>query len=110
MIYKHGESGLGSILVTAGANTGRQARLISVSAKFDVAPTTAGRLTVTLDALAGSEYDTVLYSVDLATATATNLFYQPDQPTWIVAGDVIKVEYANTDKRLYGVQITMESV
>jgi hypothetical protein len=79
--------------------------LISLTCKLSSAPTTAGAFTITLDANAGTAYDTVLYSVDPSVTSATSIFWYPDKRLRFDAGDIIKVDYANADARTYGVQL-----
>ena len=78
--------------------------LIHVSA----APTTAGSFTVTLDSQFGAAYDTVLYSIDLSTASTTDVFNN-DLELLLEAGDALDVAYANADGRTIGVQLIFES-
>lgn len=84
----------------------RVARVTSVTLNLDAAPTTSENLTITLNAVAGSAYDTLLYSLNLSTGSTTDVVWMPDQPLWIQPGDAIDVAYANTDGNTYGVLIT----
>ena len=83
-------------------------RLLSVSSKFDSAPSTSENFTVTLDANAGATYDATLYSVDPSATSVSSIVWQPDADLLLERGDQVDVAFANTDDRTYGVQITVE--
>lgn len=85
-------------------------QLVSVTLHFDVAPTTAENLTITLDSGEGPEYDTLLYTVDPSVTAMTDLLWQPDEPLLLRVGDAVDVAYANTDARVWGGIITMQEV
>jgi hypothetical protein len=106
-VYKINGAGAGAIHVTSAVPAGRTYQLVSVSLHLSAAPTTGANFTITLDADAGLEYDTVLYKLDLSTGSTTDLFWQPDQPAYLSGGDVVDVAYSNPDIRTYGVQITV---
>jgi len=86
------------------------AKLISVTLKVNTAPSTSENYTITLDALAGVTYDTLLYTKDLAGGAVTALAWFPDETKWLEPGDIITVAYTNTDARTFGSQITVEEV
>ena len=79
--------------------------LDAITIHLSAAPTTAGDLTVTLDAVDGADYDTVLFSLDPSEQSDTDVVYIPDQPLLCVSGDAIAVAYTNTDGRTYGLRI-----
>ena len=79
--------------------------LDAITVHLSAAPTTAGDLTVTLDAADGAAYDTVLFSLDPSEQSDTDVVYIPDQPLLCVSGDAIAVAYPNTDGRTYGLRI-----
>ena len=79
--------------------------LDAITIHLSAAPTTAGDLTVTLDATDGAAYDTVLFSLDPSEQSDTDVVYIPDQPLLCVSGDAIAVAYPNTDGRTYGLRI-----
>ncbi len=79
--------------------------LDAITIHLSAAPTTAGDLTVTLDAADGAAYDTVLFSLDPSEQSDTDVVYIPDQPLLCVSGDAIAVAYPNTDGRTYGLRI-----
>jgi hypothetical protein len=96
----------GSAAISASASITTASRLMSVTLHLSSAPTTAGSLTVTLNANAGAGYDTLLLSQSLV--GITDLVWQPDADILLESGDAIDTAYANTDGRTYGIQITVE--
>jgi hypothetical protein len=84
--------------------------LHSVTCHFSAAPTTSENLTVTLNAVAGAAYDTVLCKVNPAAGSLTDIVYLPDVPLLCQAGDVVDVAFANTNTKTYGVRIVTEDV
>lgn len=85
----------------------KPSRLTSVTLHFDTAPTTSENFTVTVNMNAGAAYDTVIYSVNPSSSSATSILYQPDDELWLEPGDVIDVAFTNTDNNTWGVQITL---
>jgi len=80
--------------------------LDAITVHLSAAPTTAENLTVTIDAVDGADYDTVVFSTDPSTGEgATDICFIPLVPIPCVAGDGIMVQYANTDAVTYGVRI-----
>jgi len=85
--------------------------LDAVTVHFSAAPTAVGDLTVTLDAVDGVEYDTVLFRVDPSTDSgATDIVFAPLVPIPCVEGDAISVTYANVDLLTHGVRIMAREV
>ena len=84
--------------------------LHSVTVHLSAAPTTSENLTITLNALAGAAYDTLLSKVNPAAGALTDIVYIPDVPLLCQAGDVIDVAFANTNTKTYGVRIVTEDV
>ena len=109
-VYKINGTGAAAIATSMTVPAARTYRLLSVSLKFNAAPTTAGAFTVTLNANAGAAYDVVLYTVDPSATSITSLFWQPDEPIYLEGGDAIDVAYANANTKTYGVQITARGV
>ena len=103
-----GTSTTGAIAVSATVPTGIQQRLVSVTCNYNIAPTTSQNFTVTLDANAGSTYDTLLYSVNPSLGSTTDILWTPDLPLLLETGDIVTAAYTNTDARTYGVQITLQ--
>lgn len=106
-VYKTAADGSGPLNMTHVVPAGRTHQLISVSVNLDTAPTTSGNLTITLDAYEGEEYDTLLYSLDMSAGSTTDVFWWPDQPTYLGPGDALDVAYTNPNGRTYGALITM---
>ena len=105
-VYKVNATGAAAIATSMTVPSGAAYQLLSVSLKFNVAPTTSENLTITLDTNAGLAYDVLLYSVDPAATSMTSLVWQPDEPLYLEGNDAIDVAYANTDAKTYGVQVT----
>jgi len=106
-ILKTVATGAGAINATHVTPSGQHYQLVSVAVNLSAAPTTSENLTITLDSADGAEFDTTLYSVNPSTAGTTDVFWWPDQLTYLHPGDAIDVQFANTDKRTYGVTITV---
>jgi hypothetical protein len=85
-------------------------RLIRVTVHFGVAPVTSQDLTVTLNALAGAAYDTVLYRENPSVGALTDISFEPEDDQVFQNGDQIDVAYTNTDGRTYGAEIVVEAV
>ena len=109
-VFKVNGTGAAAIATSLTVPVGDTYRLLSVSCKFNVAPTTAEEFTITLDAKAGSTYDVLLYTVDPSVTAVTDIYWQPDDAIYLEGGDAIDVAYANSDLRTYGIQITAEGV
>lgn len=76
-----------------------------ITAHFSGAPTTSENFTITLNAIDGSAYDTVISKVDPYPAAVTDIFYKPESPVRLFAGDSVDVAFSNTGRRTYGVRI-----
>jgi len=101
----------GTAAITSSAAIVKPTRLISVSCKFNAAPTTSENLTITANLASGAVYDVLLYSVDPSASSLTDLVWLPDEPMWFYDGDSIDIAYTNTDTEDYGIEIVMmESV
>jgi hypothetical protein len=74
----------------------------------DTAPTTSEYLTITLASAGGSQYDAVLYKIDLSAASTTDIVITPaDLGIPLLTGDALKTTYANTDARRIGVSLLL---
>lgn len=82
-------------------------RLTGFTAHLSAAPTTSEYLTVTLDSIAGAEYDTVVYKADLAAASTTDIVYT-DANLPLMIGDTLRVTYANSNTRTIGLTLILE--
>jgi hypothetical protein len=83
--------------------------LVAVTIHFDIAPVTAGNLTVTLNANDGALYDAVLLTLDPSTylGGVTSIAWKPEARFFFETGDQIVVDYANADNRDYGARIVI---
>ena len=64
----------------------------------------AGNLTVTMDAGAGSAYDTVLQTQDMT--SVTDYVWKPTRPIVCThASDEIDIAWANTNSKTYGLTV-----
>ncbi|MHC4498550.1 MAG: hypothetical protein ACYS21_05490 [Planctomycetota bacterium] len=89
-------------------NPGADAQLLSVTARWNVAPTTSENFTITVNYPEGGEYSTLLLSEDPSVGSVTNLFYQPDARLILASGDTLTIAYTNTDTRFIAVQVRTE--
>jgi hypothetical protein len=92
---------------------------MSITINFDTAPTSAGSITVTRDDAAGSDYDTVLVSVnpvgstDVVIKDVDKLLGKMDAIDGVRAKttpDQLLVSYANPDNRTIFATANMETV
>jgi hypothetical protein len=100
-------SGGGPINASYAVSLGLTYQLVSVTLHLSAAPTISGYLTITLDAQAGPEYDTVLSKTDLAAGSTTDFVFQPDQPFYLTGGDALDVAYANANGLGYGLEMVV---
>ena len=90
---------------------GQTYRVMSISVHFSAAPTTSENLTFTLDANAGTAYNTLVYSVDPSATSMTDLMWYPDGWEWMLeGGDAVDVTFANTDGNTVAAQLTFKAV
>jgi hypothetical protein len=66
----------------------------------------AETLTVSLDAQAGSAYDCTLGSQ--AMNTLLDYYYRPEIPLHFVKGDILKITFANSGNRTWGIEVKYE--
>ena len=109
-LHRFSSSDFGSITLSATVPDGTRWELISVTCKFNSAPTTSEDFTITMNSYAGEPYDTRLYTVDPGATSTSDILWQPDGMLLLENGDGIDVEYTNTDGRLHGTQITFRAV
>lgn len=107
-VYTATGTGGGAVSVSASVPVGATYRLVSVGVHLSAAPTSAGSITVTLDAGQGSDYDTLLQTASLV--GVTDYVWLPDEDYFLVGGDAVNVAYANPDHRTYGVRVTLKAV
>ena len=101
------ENATGALAIATSLTAKRVAQLISVTVKFSAAPAASEDFTVTKNAISGAVYDVELSSTDPSTSSLTEIIYQPGEPLFLEPGDAIDVAYVNTNKRTYGVLITI---
>lgn len=97
----------GGAAVSLSCNPLDQSRVIAVSIHFAAAPTTAGFITITLNSVHGSAYDSVLYRIDPSLSSATSIMWNPCFLS-MVQGDTIDISYANEDSVTYGIIVYYE--
>ena len=87
----------------SAASTG-PIELVSVELSLSATGGAAENFTITVNATAGSVYDTIIFAQDMN--TVEDLLWLPDQPVPITNGDVLDLAYANSNSRTYGLVIT----
>lgn len=92
----------GNTAINESIDPGKQGWLKEVRVHLSAAGG-AGNLTVTLDSIAGSTYDTVLMSQDMT--SVTDLVWQPDVPVHFDNGDKLVIAWANGSGRTYGFEL-----
>jgi hypothetical protein len=80
----------------------------SVKLHTSAAPTTSGNLTITLNAGAGPEYDTLLYENDLAADSKQDWNVLIENEIF-VSGDALDFSYANADSVTWGLSVYYRS-
>jgi hypothetical protein len=104
-------AGTGDEAISVSYAPGKSFWLDAVTVHLSSAPTTAGDLTVTLDAGGGSVYDIVLFQVDPSTGSGmTDIVYTPSVSILCTEDDAIVVEYANSDSKTYGTRIVTREI
>jgi hypothetical protein len=109
-VYTVPFAGVGPITRSFNVPADHAVRLISVSCVFDIAPTTAEKLTINLNNAHGNPYDLLLYTLDVSAGATTAILWQPDEELMLVPGDAIDVAYAGSDGRNYGLVYTVKRV
>ena len=101
------ENVTGNAAIDIGFVAIRGMQLQSVSITFDAAPVTNETLAVSLDAIAGADYDATLYALNPAALAAKSIIITERDfgDIWLIPGDAINVTYANSDAVTYGVEI-----
>jgi len=67
----------------------------------------AGDFTITIDANAGSTYDTVIFTQDMT--SATDVVWIPERPIFLRSGDKLIFAYTNANNRAYGLEVAWNS-
>jgi hypothetical protein len=96
-------TGAAAIAVTLAPNA--QFRVLEVRVHLSAAGG-AGNLTLTVDANAGADYDTVIKTQDMT--LVTDFTEQPTTPYYFDEGDTLKIAWANANTRTYGLTIVYE--
>ena len=109
-VFKLNATGTEAIAHYAAVPPHQHYRLVSATLNLAAAPTTSENLTITLYAAAGGIYSVLLYSLDLAAGSTTDLVWMPDEELILEGNDQIAMEWANSDTRNYGAQITFKAV
>jgi hypothetical protein len=109
-VYKVEFEGAGPITRSYNVPADHAVRLISVACAFNLAPTTAENLTITLDDANGNNFDLLLYTLDVSAGATTAILWQPDEELMLIPGDAVDVAYTGTDGRNYGLVYTVKRV
>lgn len=83
-------------------------RLVSIRLHLSAAPSTSQDFTATVDAVAGSAYDVVLYKRDLTVGSVTDLAVPFDETYQFQDGDEIEIAWTNTDAKTYGLTVVYQ--
>jgi len=102
--YKILVTGTGAISTTSTPLT-TEVTLEAITIHVGVAANAVENLVVTVDAIDGAAYDTVLLTQAMAGVTDVAL---TDLGIPLYAGDALKVVWANTDGRTIGVRLCLE--
>ena len=109
-VFRTAATGNGPISETFEIPEGSVYRAYTLALHLNAAPTTSENLTITLDAVDGPNYDTVLHAQDLSATAVTDLELHPEEALYLMGGDGLDVAWANSDGRTWGLLLTMESV
>lgn len=94
-------TGSGAVNVTIGLPNSNFTLTFHLSA----APVTSEAFKVTLDAVQGAAYDTVLYNINNTTPTVIQDIYITDTFALFCPGDNLVITYPNTDGRTWGLRV-----
>ena len=92
----------GATAINTTVNPGRQWKLDSITLHLSAAGG-SGILTISLDAAAGTAYDTVIFTQDMT--LVTDLYFQPEQQINLKPNDGIKISWANAGGKTYGLEV-----
>ena len=104
------DTATGAVAIAASVAAIKATEVIQITLNLNLAPTTSESLTVTINSVSGAAYDTLIYSLDLSTASTTDLLWQPSEDLWLMPGDSLDIAYTNTDKRTYGLSVVTKEV
>ena len=105
---KHTATGAGAMAEQVVAPVA--SRLLWVGLHLSAAPTTSENLTVTYDSAAGSAYDVLMQTRNLATEAITDLSWVPEDPVYLLPGDAVAVAFTNTDTKTWGLSVVLEAL
>ena len=101
----------GAVAIALSTSEARRFRLLKVTVKFDILPTTAEDVTLTLNAKDGEAYDVVLGRADPSIGSGTgDVVFTGTEEDVYEDGDELDLAYPNTDTRTYGARIVVEPV
>lgn len=82
-------------------------RFVGFFIHLSAAPTTGEDFTITLDAADGSQYDVNIYTRDFSSASDLDIIWTIPEDSQIPyeKDDIIRVAWANTDDRTYGMKL-----
>ncbi len=104
------DSGAAAIAMST-EDSDRRFRLVNVTVKFDILPTTSERITLTLRTVDGPAYGAVLASADPSVGFSTgDVVFQGEENDVFNPGDFLDLAYTNTDTRTYGARIVTEVI
>ena len=85
-------------------------RLMHISFKFDIAPTTSEDLTITRDSIFGPDFDVLLYSIDPSAHTLTDLLWLPDEEVFLSGGEAVAIAFPGSDGHRASIVCTFKAV
>lgn len=82
-------------------------RFVGFTLHIGTAPTTSENFTITLDAIDGSAYDTLIYTKDFSVNSDTDIIWVLPEDSRVPyhRDDLIRIAWDNTDDRTYGMKL-----
>jgi len=96
------ERATGTTAINLTVNPGRQWKFDNLTLHLSAAGG-SGILTITLDAAAGTDYDTIIFTQDMT--LLADLYFQPDPQMNLKAGDGLKITWPNAGGKTYGLEV-----
>ena len=106
-VLKQNASGSGPLSESLAVDEAKTYQLISVTLLVDIAPTTSENFVIAIAPAAGPDFNVPLYTLDLSIIGVTSIVWQPDQPYYLIGGDLLNITWTNTDDRLWGLEYTL---
>lgn len=100
----------GAAALSERLEVGEPTKITWVGVHFSAAPTTSENLVIRRDADAGAAYDVALVTVNPASAGATDVYWEPDEPFYLSPGDAVGVAFTNTDTKTWALTIVGEAI